>query len=82
MQDLELQQRVGQWHVADIDQAIDGLGSEAAGHDRDGLRAVAHLGGTAGMRRFVRSNGDYSPSDELGTSLSDYYARFNGEAGR
>jgi len=82
VQDLELQQRVGQWHVADIDQAIDGLGSEAAGRDRDGLRAVAHLGGTAGMRRFVRSNGDYSPSDELGTSLSDYYARFNGEAGR
>ena len=82
VQDLELQQRVGQWHVADIDQAIDGLGSEAAGYDRDGLRAVAHLGGTAGMRRFVRSNGDYSPSDELGTSLSDYYARFSGEAGR
>lgn len=82
VQDLELQQRVGQWHFANIDQAIDGLGSEAAGYDRDGLRAVAHLGGTAGMRRFVRSNGDYSPSDELGTSLSDYYARFSGEAGR
>lgn len=80
MQDMELQQRVGQWHVADIDKAIDDLGSEAAGYDRDGLRAIAHLGGQGGMRRFVRSNGEYNPSDELGTSLSDYYARFSSGA--
>ena len=71
---------MGQWHFANIDQAIDGLGSEAAGYDRDGLRAIAHLGGQGGMRRFVRSNGDYNPSDELGTSLSDYYASFSSGA--
>ena len=79
-QDVELQERVGQWHIADIDKAIDGLGNEAAGYDRDGLRAIAHLGGQGGMRRFVRSNGSYNPSDELGTSLSDYYARFSSAA--
>ena len=80
VQDVELQERVGAWHVADIDKAIDDLGSEAAGYDRDGLRAIAHLGGQGGMRRFVRTNGDYNPSDELGTSLSDYYARFSSGA--
>ncbi|WP_340298076.1 MULTISPECIES: hypothetical protein [unclassified Roseobacter] len=80
VQDVELQARVSQWHVADIDKAIDDLGSEAAGYDRDGLRAIAHLGGQGGMRRFVRSNGSYNPSDELGTSLSDYYARFSSGA--
>jgi hypothetical protein len=80
VQDMELQQRVGDWHVADIDKAIDDLGSEAAGYDRDGLRAIAHLGGQGAMRRFVRSNGSYNPSDELGTSLSDYYARFSSGA--
>ena len=79
-QDVELQSRVGDWHVASIDAAIDDLGEAAAGLDRDGLRAVAHLGGEAGMRRFVRTNGGYNPSDELNTSLSDYYARFSSGA--
>ena len=80
IQDAELQARVSQWHIASIDPAIDALGEAAAGLDRDGLRAVAHLGGEAGMRRFVRTNGGYNPSDELGTSLSDYYARFSSGA--
>ena len=80
VQDVELQERVGQWHMASIDHAIDDLGEAAAGLDRDGLRAIAHLGGEAGMRRFVRTNGGYNPSDELGTSLSDYYARFSSGA--
>ena len=80
IQDAELQARVSQWHIASIDTAIDALGEAASGLDRDGLRAVAHLGGEAGMRRFVRSNGDYNPNDELGTSLSDYYARFSSGA--
>jgi hypothetical protein len=80
VQDMELQQRVGDWHVADIDKAIDDLGSEAVGYDRDGLRAVAHLGGITGMTRFVRSQGQYNPSDELQTSLGDYYARFRSGA--
>ena len=37
---------------------------------------MAHLGGKSGMRRFVQSAGEYNPSDELGTSLQDYYDKF------
>ena len=63
---------------ADIDEAIDALGDKASEYSRDGLRAVAHLGGKAGMRKFVRSNGDYNPEDELGSSLKEYYKKFSG----
>ena len=80
VQDTELQQRVSQWHIASIDAAIDELGEAAAGLDLDALRAVAHLGGITGMTRFVQSGGQYNPSDELKTSLSDYYARFSSGA--
>ena len=71
-----LQAKVAAWHIADIDKTIDGLGINKDGYDRDGLRAVAHLGGKSGMKKFVRSNGEYNPSDELGTSLQDYYDKF------
>ena len=71
-----LQDRVAAWHIADIDKTIDGLGLNTDGYNRDGLRAVAHLGGKSGMKKFVRSNGEYNPSDELGTSLLDYYDKF------
>ena len=71
-----LQDKVAAWHIADIDKTIDGLGINTDGYDRDGLRAVAHLGGKGGMKKFVRSNGEYNPSDELGTSLQDYYDKF------
>ena len=71
-----LQAKVAAWHIADIDKTIDGLGINTDGYDRDGLRAVANLGGKGGMKKFVRSNGEYNPSDELGTSLQDYYDKF------
>ena len=77
--DEALQDDVAQWHIADLDEAIDALGDAAKGYDRDGLRSVAHLGGKGGMRKFVRSNGDYNPADELGTSLKDYYDKFSGK---
>lgn len=76
--DEALQARVADWHFADIDKAINGLGDATDGYDRDGLRAVAHLGGIGGMRRFVVTDRDYNPSDELGTSLQDYYSKFSG----
>jgi hypothetical protein len=76
-EDEALQQKVADWHFADIQDAIDALGSEADGYDRDGLMAVAHLGGVGGMKRYVRTKGQYNPSDALGTSLSDYYAKFS-----
>ena len=71
-----LQDRVAAWHISDIDKTIDGLGLNTDGYDRDGLRAVAHLGGKHGMKKFVQTAGKYNPSDELGTSLQDYYDKF------
>ncbi len=76
--DEALQDKVADWHLADLAKAIDALGSETEGYDREGLMAVAHLGGKTGMKRFVKSGGSYNPADELGTSLSDYYAKFSG----
>ena len=68
--DTSLQDEVAAWHLEDIDKAIDALGDAAAGLDRDGLRAVAHLGGKGGMAKWVKTGGGYDPEDELGTSLS------------
>ena len=76
-EDEALQQKVADWHFADIEDAIDALGSEADGYDRDGLKAIGHLGGVGGMRKYVRTKGQYNPSDALGTSLSDYYTKFS-----
>jgi hypothetical protein len=75
--DADLHDRVAAWHVTDIDEAIDAIGDKANSYDRDGLRAVAHLGGKAGMRKYLQSRGEYNPSDELGTSLQDYYDKFS-----
>ena len=76
IKDTALQDRVATWHIANLDKAIDALGDDAADYDRDGLRAVAHLGGKSGMKKFVQSKGDYNPADELGTSLQSYYDKF------
>ena len=75
--DEALQDAIAEWHIADIDKAINALGNAAAAYDRDGLRAVAHLGGKSGMKKFVQSKGDYNPTDELGTSLQSYYDKFS-----
>jgi hypothetical protein len=76
-QDAALQEKIMAWHLSDIDHAIAGLGDKVQGYNKDGLRAVAHLGGKSGMAKYVKSGGTYDPSDELGTSLSDYYAKFS-----
>jgi hypothetical protein len=87
MQSPDLQKSAENWHFNDIDQSI-----KANGFDRligqatiggvpvtvEGLRAVAHLGGKEGMRKFVESNGAYNPPDANGTRLSDYFARHGG----
>ena len=77
IKDTALQDQVAAWHIADLDKAIDALGDDAADYDRDGLRAVAHLGGKSGMKKFVQSKGSYNPADELGTSLQSYYDKFS-----
>ena len=77
IKDTALQDKVAAWHIADLDKAIDALGDDAADYDRDGLRAVGHLAGVWGMKKFVQSKGDYNPADELGTSLQSYYDKFS-----
>lgn len=86
MQSPELQKRAEQWHFNDIDGFIaqTGLdrviGQPIAGVPAtvEGLRAVAHLGGKEGLRKFIASGGQYNPSDENGTSLMDYFTRHGG----
>lgn len=75
-QDPELQMKVMQWHIREIDKVISQIDPEGQ-WDRNGLRAVAHLGGTKGMKNYVTSGGKYNPEDELGTSLQDYYNKFS-----
>ena len=65
-----------EWHFEDISCQVDKLGDKAKGYDRDGLKAVAHLGGIGGMKSFVRSKGQYNSKDEPNTSLQDYYDKF------
>lgn len=71
----KLQEEVFEWHMKDIDNTIDKIkGSEK--YSKDGLRAVAHLGGKTGMVKYVKTKGKYNPKDKNGTSLSDYYNKF------
>ena len=79
--DEALQDEVALWHFKDIDKSIDALGDAAKGYDRDGLRSVAHLGGKSSMAKFVKSGGKHNPTDELGTSLQDYYQKFSAKRG-
>jgi hypothetical protein len=75
--DPQLQEKVTTWHIADIDKAIDELSVDMSEYSRDGLRAVAHLGGKSDMKKFVQSKGEYNPADELGTSLQSYYDKYS-----
>jgi len=74
-----LQDAVARWHFADIDQQLAPLaGAEVGGKPvtTNALRAIAHLGGVGGARRYVESGGQYNPQDAYGTSLQDYHKRF------
>ena len=71
----KLQEKVFEWHMKDIDSTIDKL-DKSATMSRDGLRAVAHLGGKTGMKKFFKTKGKYNPADKFGTKLSDYYNKF------
>ena len=76
----ETQEAAQKWHVGDIDNFIDAkglndyLGETIGGVEitTNGMRAMAHLGGKEGMRKFLVSEGEYNPEDSNGTSLSDY----------
>lgn len=71
----KLQEKVFEWHIKDIDKTIDSL-DKSGTMSRDGLRAVAHLGGKTGMKKFFKTKGKYNPADKFGTRLSDYYNKF------
>lgn len=75
--DPELQKEAFNWHISDIDRVIDANNFVVQGYSRNGLRAVAHLGGKTGMIRYAASGGEYNPSDKFGTALSDYYQDFS-----
>ena len=86
--DPELQERVQAWHEADIldyvsDKGLDEYIGSVVGGVRvtpEAMLGMAHLGGKAGMRKFLESGGEYNPEDSLGTSLSDYGRKFSGQA--
>lgn len=69
-----------QWHFGDIQNRITEagldryIGQTIGGVEitRDGMVAMAHLGGFSGLRQFLESEGRYNPADGYGTSLSDY----------
>ncbi|WP_420013338.1 hypothetical protein [Tateyamaria sp.] len=75
-----LTEAVQRWNIGDIDSFVTDngldryLGQNIGGvtMTQDGLRAMAHLGGRGGMRRFLTSGGQHNPSDSNGTSLLDY----------
>ncbi|QPI85113.1 hypothetical protein I3V23_11175 [Rhodobacterales bacterium HKCCA1288] len=77
-----IQNTVNDWHMRDLARQVDAfmaeLGDEAANWSRNSLIAASHIGGVGGMKRHVRSGGEYDPHDALGTSISDYVNRFRG----
>lgn len=83
------QQKVENWHFQDVDKQANSLGvSRYIGQTvagvpitRNSIRAMAHLGGIEGVRKFVQSGGRYNPADSNGTKLSDYGRRFAGSPG-
>ena len=84
----ELQDKVFNWHRQDIEASITKSGLDKyIGTEildipitKEGLIAVAHLGGKTGMKKFLESNGKYNPADSNGTKLSDYLNKFKGSS--
>jgi hypothetical protein len=72
----EAQRSVFAAHVAEIDRTIAATPG-ADRFNRDGLRAVAHLGGTVGLRKFVASGGQHNAEDLNGTTLRGRYDQFS-----
>jgi hypothetical protein len=83
-QPADVQRRVEDWHFQDIDRQAaraginQFMGQTVAGVtiNQNSIRAMAHLGGVDGVRRFVETGGRYNPADSNGTRLSDYGRRF------
>lgn len=80
------QDEVATWHFKDILQYIEDNDLDAyIGKEINGVRltekslvAVAHLGGRGGLKKFLQTNGEYNPPDQLGTTLTKYAEQFSG----
>ena len=86
LSDMDLQNRVMDWHEQDIvnyamDNGLDQyIGQEVGGVpvDISSIMAMAHLGGRKGMRDFLQTGGEYDPVDKFKTKISDYGKKFSG----
>ena len=75
-----LQEEVQGWHEDDIlsfvaAQGLDQyIGKQVGGVviSPESMLSMAHLGGKAGMKKFIETGGEYNPADSNGTKLSDY----------
>lgn len=84
--DPALQEDIFNRHIADIDSFISSRGLDkyegqsvnGVPLTREGMYAVAHLGGKGGLEKFILSGGEYNPSDAFGTSLMDYATTHGG----
>lgn len=82
----EFQNKVADWHFADIDKQATKAGIEdyygttikGVTINRDSVRAMAHLGGMGGLMDFIKSGGKKDYEDVNGTKISDYGRRFGG----
>lgn len=84
----EEQEKIADWHFADIETFIDDngldkfVGQTVGGVNitRSGLIAMAHLGGNGGMKKFLETDGEYNPDDSSstvkGNSLAQYAEKF------
>lgn len=82
----DAQKAVEAWHFDDIDKfasanGVDKLYGQNIGGviiNRDSVRAMAHLGGSEGMKLFIQTGGAYDPADSNGTKISDYGKTYGG----
>ena len=88
----QLQETIMDWHTDDILKYADthNLMERFGGTKIGGtvitpsaIVAIAHIGGKDGMRKYLKSNGEYDPDDDpakdvVGTRLSDYAKKFSG----
>lgn len=80
------QNAINNWHINDLINKAEATGAigrtiKGVPVTLSGLVAVAHLGGTGGMQKFVSTNGAYNPSDQLGTSLLSYLKKHGSRSG-
>ena len=81
---VDFQNKVADWHFDDIDKKATEAGLEkqygrvinGVTINRDSIRAMAHLGGNEGVKKFISTNGEYDKADRNKTKMSDYGKKF------